>query len=172
MRTALFFGLLAPVAAILAVAEPLHHIEITADVPSVEVARRQPGRVMMQLPNLTFAMNVTVECETNWRPDSVSISVADTRVTFAAEQLRPGRELTLELRIPSNQLSPLHVEHFCVATDHDEPATGDRNSMRISGVVSAQASLRCATDSKKSITYITKPLDILLECAGPEQAGN
>lgn len=154
------------------VAEPLHRIEIIADVPAVEVEPRQPGRVMMQLPSLTFAMTVTVECETNWQPDSVSISVADTRVTLTAEQLRPSREFALELRIPSNQLSPLHVEHFCIASDHDEPATSDRNSIRISGVVSAQASLRCAADSAKSITYVTKPLDILLECAGPEPAGD
>ena len=115
-------------------------------------------------------MSLTVDCEANWRPDSVSISVADSRASLNAEQLQVSRELGLELRIPSNQIAPLRVEHFCIVGGEDEQGTANRNEITIHGVVSAQASLRCASQSTESIVYVTKPLDVLLECAVPEQA--
>ena len=172
MRPAAIFGILATVVSIAIAAEtaPVHNIGITADVPTVTVSPRRPGRTTIHLPGVTYEMSVTVDCEANWRPDSVSISVADSRASFDAEQLQVSRELRLELRIPSNQIAPLRVEHFCIVDGGKEPGTIGRNKITIPGVLSAQASLRCATQSTKSIMYVTKPLDVLLECAVPEAA--
>jgi hypothetical protein len=62
------------------------------------------------------------------------------------------------------------VEHFCIAADDSEPREVGPNKITIPGVVSAQASLRCATESTESIMYVSKPLDVLLECSVPERA--
>lgn len=89
--------------------------------------------------------------------------------------------LDLELQVPSNQIAPVRIERFCVqddqqdfqadeAGDNNEPASADENTVIISAALSAQASLLCATDSEQSITYITKPLDVMLECSVPEPA--
>ena len=169
MRAALISSIFATVASIAIAAEtvPVHNIEITADVPTVTVSPRQTGHTTTQLPDLTYRLSVTVDCETNWQPDSVSISVADSRASISAEELQAGGELDLQLRIPLNQIAPLRVEHFCF--DGGEVAISP-NSITIPGVVSAQASLRCVTESTKSIMYVSKPLDVLLECAVPERA--
>jgi hypothetical protein len=172
MRLTLIFGFFATVASIAAEPDSLRGLGLTANTPTVEVSPRLPGRVNISLPSLTYAMSVTVDCEANWQPDSVSIGVADSRASFNAEQLRASRELTLELRIPSEQIPPLHVEHFCIIGDRDESDTTNTDKITISGVLSAQASLRCATESAKSITYLTKPLDVVLECAVPKPSQN
>ena len=158
--------------AIAAASEPVHDIEITVDVPIVTVTPRPPGRVTIRLPSLTFAVTVAVDCEANWQPDSVSISVADSGASLDAEQLQAGGELQLELRIPANQIAPLRMEKFCIADDLDGPDAVNQNSISVPGVLSAQASLRCATESKQSTMYVTKPLDVVLECAAPVPAKN
>lgn len=172
MRAALFSGFFAIVASIAIAAEtvPVHNIEITADVPTVTVSPRRAGRTTMRLPGLTYEFSVTVDCETNWQPDSVSISVADSRASISAEELQASRELGLQLRIPSNQIAPLRVEHFCVDGGADDVDAISPNSITIPGVVSAQASLRCVSESTNSMMYVSKPLDVLLECAVPERA--
>lgn len=172
MRAALFSGVFAIVASIAIAAEtvPVHNIEITADVPAVTVSPRRAGRTTMRLPSLTYEFSVTVDCETNWRPDSVSISVADSRASISAEELQASRELDLQLRIPSNQIAPLRVEHFCVDGGAEDADAISPNSITIPGVVSAQASLRCVSESTNSMMYVSKPLDVLLECAVPERA--
>lgn len=172
MRPVLIFGFIATVAPVsfAAEVEPVHGIGISADVPTVTVPRRRAGRISMSLPGLTYAMKLTVDCDANWQPDSVSISVADSSTSFNAEQLQSGRELSLELRIPSNQIAPLRIEKFCVAGDPDTSETAIQNRITVPGVLSAQASLRCATDSEQSTMYVTKPLDVVLECAAPTRA--
>ena len=174
MRTALIFGFAATIAsaAFAAEPEPVHDIGITADLPTVTVTPRRPGHTTIRLPSLTYALTVTVECDANWQPDSVSISVSDSRASLIAEQLQAGRELKLELRIPSNQIAPLRIEQFCVDGNKGKPDTADQNRITVPGVMSAQASLRCATESAQSIKYATVPLDVLLECAVAKPAEN
>ncbi len=169
MRPALLFGFVAAVRSVAFAAElePVHDIGISADVPTVTVAPRPAGRLSMRLPSLTYALTVTVECDANWQPDSVTISIADSRTSFNAEQLQADRELKLELRVPSNQIAPLRIEQFCISGEKAKPDTADQNRITVPAVMSAQASLRCATESAQSIMYVTKPLDVMLECAVP-----
>jgi len=172
MRAALINGIFATVASIAIATEtvPVHDIDITADVPTVTVAPRPAGRTTMRLPGLTYELSVTVDCEANGQPDSVSISVADSRASISAEELQASRELGLQLRIPSNQIAPLRLEHFCVDDGTDHSGSFSPNRIMIQGVVSAQASLRCVTETTNSMMYVSKPLDIMLECAVPERA--
>ena len=155
-----------------AATEPTQEIELTADVPTVTVAPRPPGQIAVDLPSLTYAMIVTVECKANWAPDSVSISIADSGASLDAEQLRAGGDLKLELRIPANQIAPLRIEKFCTVDDKDVHDTANQERIYVPGFMSAQASLRCATDSEQLTMYVTKPLDVVLKCAAPEAEDN
>jgi hypothetical protein len=170
MRQTLLISLAVIACALVFAAEPrpLHNIEILADVPSVAVAPRRPGRFSMRLPSLTYALTLTANCEGEWTPDSASISVADSRVSFGGKELGNGDALQFELQVPSGQIGPLRLEKFCV--DENDPDFTQQDRITIPSVLSAQASLRCATDTAESIRYVTVPLDVSLECVGSEPA--
>lgn len=170
MHTALIFGFLAVIepTALAAQTEPVHDIGVTADVPTVTVTARLPGATDMRLPSVTYALTVAADCDANWRPDSVSISIADSRAFLDAEQLQSGGELILELRIPSNQIAPLRIENFCIDGYKGKLHNARKNRVTVPGVMSVQASLRCATESAQSIRYVTVPLDVVLECDAKE----
>jgi hypothetical protein len=183
MRAALLFGFMATVCSVAVPAEPrpVPGIELSADVPTVAVTPRRAGRFAIHLPSLTYSLTLTAYCKENWQPASVSISIADSRKSLDAEQLERATVLDLELQVPSNQIAPVRIERFCIKDDQNdfqpdapgdnkEPAGADENTIIISAALSAQASLLCATDSEQSITYITKPLDVMLECGVPEPA--
>jgi hypothetical protein len=172
MFRALLIALLASAVSVAFATEPgpVHHIEISADVPSVAVAPRPPGRFTMRLPGLTYALTMTADCGKNWNPDSVSISVADSRISFNKDQLQDGDLLEFELRVPSQQIGPLRLEQFCVISEQANIA--EHSTITIESLLSAQASLRCATDAEQSTRYVTVPLDVSLECVVPEPVEN
>jgi hypothetical protein len=114
----------------------------------------------MRLPSLTYALTLTTRCASDWKPVSVSINVADSTKSFGTDDLQVGETLSFDLQIPSNQIGPLTLEQFCVRSEQAEADS----ILTIPSVLSAQASLRCATGSAESIRYVTVPLDVLLEC--------
>ena len=93
-------------------------------------------------------------------------------VLHGLRQLQAGAVLQSELQVPSNQLAPLRVERFCNDDEQEDfqPDSTNDNKITIPAVLSAQASLRCENESEQSITYVTKPLDVTLECRVPETA--
>jgi hypothetical protein len=109
-----------------------------------------------------------VDCDESWNPDSVLISVADSRVSFNAEQLRARDSLQFELQVPSQQIGPLRLEQFCVA--NEQANTADDSTIIVQSVLSAHVSLLCASDSEQSIRYVAVPLDVSLECVVPDPA--
>lgn len=154
--------------------EPVQSIEVSADVPIVTVALRRAGRFAMRLPALTYSLTLTTDCDEDWQPDSVSISIADSSKSFGAAQLTAGEVLLLQLQVPSDQIAPLRVEQFCIDDEREDSRgdTADENRIMIPAVLSAQVSLRCATESAQSITYVTKPLNVTLECGTTKQAAD
>ena len=178
MRTKLLLGFLATVFPVVVPAEPrpVQGIEISVNVPTVMVTPRRAGRfVLLRLPSLTYALTLTTFCDKNWQPASVSVSIADSGKSFNAQQLQGVAMLETKLQIPAIQIAPLPVEQFCIkdkqkefqpgnADDNETPSGTNANKITISSVLSAQASLLCATESEQFITYVTKPLDVTLEC--------
>lgn len=147
--------------------EPVQRLEIFADIPTVAVSPQMSGSDFMQLPGLTFTLTVNAVCDENWLPASVSIGIADVTKFIVAEQLQAAMPLESTLQIPANQIAPLRMEHFCI-DDEQQGLMTERpaeTKITISAVLSAHASLRCATDSEQSISYIIKPLDVTLECS-------
>jgi hypothetical protein len=182
MRPAILFGFVSALCFVTVAADPMRvaGIEISADIPVAKVAPRPRDRVTLRLPALTYSLTMTVHCDKDRQPESVSISIADSRRTFSAEQLHAGAVLESELRIPSDQIAPLRVERFCISDRQVslQPGVEGNNKyperaaekITISAAVSAQASLRCASESDQTIMYVTKPLDVTLECSEPEFA--
>jgi hypothetical protein len=123
----------------------------------------------MQLPDLSYAMVINADCEEAWQPVSLSISIADTSKSFDATQLQPTGTLNFEVEVPSSQIAPVHLEKFCIASlEADDKDVGGR--LKIPAMLSMHVSLRCAADSEQSISYVTEPLDVILECNVTEPA--
>lgn len=182
MCTKLLFGFLATFFPVVISADPrpVQGIEISVNVPIVMVTpRRADHFILLRLPSLTYALTLTTFCDKNWQPASVSVSIADSGKSFNAQQLQSTAILKTELQIPAIQIAPLPVEQFCIkdkqkkfqpgnTNDNELPSGANRNKITISSVLSAQASLLCATESEQSITYVTKPLNVTLECSTNE----
>jgi len=176
MRPTLLLGFAAAIctAAIATESQPVQGVEISADIPTVTVAPRRVGHVTIRLPSLSYALTMNAYCDENWQPASISINVADIRKSFDAGQLQAAAVLESELQIPSNQIAPLRVERFCIDDKQEgsQPDSADDNKITIPAVLSAHASLRCTTESEQSISYVTKPLDVTLECGLPDPTVN
>ena len=182
MFTKLLFGFLATIfpVVISAEPEPAQVIEISVNVPTVMVTPHHTDHfISLQLPSLIYDLTLTTFCDKNWQPISVSVSIADSGKSFNARQLQGTAILKTQLQIPAMQIAPLPVEQFCIknkqeklqpgnTNNNETPSGSNRNKITISSVLSAQASLLCATETEQSITYVTKSLDVTLECGKNE----
>lgn len=156
-------------------AERSHTVDITANVPVVAVAPQPTDRHFLTLPSLEYRFQVEPRCEAGWRPESFSLNVADSRVSLAGSELNDGGGEIL-LRVPARQIAPVPVAGFCViaqamkgsagAADEDSPDSP--RELGIGGALSAHASLVCGSDGARDITYVARPLDVLLSCDAPE----
>lgn len=137
-------------------------LSVVANAPMVSVAPRDPGRNFMRLPALEYMFEIRANCADGRLPKSVSLNVADSRKSLAADQIVIDGPTALSLKIPASQIAPLVVANFCVA-----PAAQDADvqaQVSISSALSVQASLLCEGEDDKAMTYISRPLDVSLVC--------
>lgn len=140
--------------------ESEQRIKISANIPAVTIAPRREGRFALQLPGLTYTLTLTMHCDAGWKPSSVSVSIADTGKILTGEQLESGTDVELQLSVPSSQIAPLRIENFCIGSAVDGQLT-------IPAALSAQASIRCTSESDQKIKYVTKLLAVMLQCGAP-----
>ncbi len=138
------------------------------DAAVVEITPRPPGRHLIRLPGITFTMRMEPQCAAGLDAESVSISVADTRLNIGRELLvnpAPGQDAVIAniMRIPRRQIGPLAIENFCVTGEEGNADT----LLHVRDALSAQLSLRCANESRQSIIYQTVALEITLSCQVP-----
>lgn len=114
----------------------------------------------IQLPELIFSLQAKAQCGATESGASVSISVADSRISFVAAD---KDTVDQELRVPGKQLGPVVASAFCL---EDVPASAQR--VELKGALSAQLSLRCKSENSETISYSTVPLDVTLECLAAE----
>ncbi len=139
---------------------------VTADAPLVPLLPRNPGRNFVRLPTLEYNFEIRVHCSDSRSPALLSLNVADTRKSLAAEQIISDGPTEISLRIPASQIAPRVIEDFCVV---QPGGNGDRNSVAhpqiaIPAVLSAQVSLLCEGDEDQAITYVSRALDVSLRC--------
>jgi hypothetical protein len=156
--------------------ESTHTVEITANVPVVAISPQPTDRHFLNLPTLEYRFEIKPQCEAGWQPQSFSLNVADSRVSLTGAELndRGGKIL---LRVPARQIAPVPVAGFCVIAEADEgsiraqqqrQAPDPPRELDIGGALSAHASLVCGSNGARDITYVARPLDVLLSCEAPQ----
>ena len=137
--------------------------------PAVAVlAMQQGGRTLVNLPSLEFRLSISPHCADGGRPESLSITIADTQKTLSGDDLPSTTSLDVSMRVSASQLAPFALREFCV----DPAAEGQ--SLLLTAALAAQVSLRCAHGERQSIVFAAEPLDIRVDCirsaAGAEPA--
>lgn len=162
----------------------LHTLAVVAEVTAIAVPPQPSERHFFELPSLDYVFRIEARCHSDWEPESLSLSVADSRVTRTATELEGKANQQLELKIPAKQLAPIAMRDFCVIgpaaegsvaegetphrNHHATPGTGE---MTIGAALSVHASLRCSLGDEQRTIYVSQPLDVTLTCAAPETAG-
>ena len=140
--------------------------------PAVAVlSLQQGGRSLVRLPDIEVRLGVSTHCANGALPDSLSITVADTRRTLRAEELQASKSVAVAMRVPASQIAPLALQGFCT-----DPAS-EGASMLINAALAVQASLRCARADSQSIVFAAEALDVRVDCirsaaAEAESAGD
>jgi hypothetical protein len=141
-------------------------LTVAADAPAVTLTPRNPGRNFVRLPTLEYTFEIRTKCSDERLPGSLSLNVADTRKSLPADKIVSDGPTEVSLRIPAGQIAPLVIEDFCVIqADRDGNGMSEMQSqITIPAALSAQASLLCEGDEDKAMTYVSRPLDVLLVC--------
>ena len=141
-------------------------LSVDADTPVVEIGLRSIGRNFMRLPSLGYKFEMEARCAAGLAPKAMSLSIADTRKSLAAEDISAESITSITLRIPAPQIGPVAVNGFCIDTEE----LNERESLTLLSVLSLQASLLCANDADSRMIYASKSLDVTLLCAIPQDA--
>ena len=161
-----------------------HAVSLDASTPTVDIAPRSHSR-SLRLPPLDYEFALTPACATPLTPQSVTVTVADTKTTLGATELAENNEIRLSLTVPAEQIAPVTVAEFCHLPDADEseetrvePAASNpvttaqltTAQVTIAGTLSASASLRCGDGQDETIVYATELLDVTLNCSAESPA--
>lgn len=136
----------------------LDRLGVHAEPAVAVLALQESGRKHVQLPELEFRLSVSPYCAQGGRPESLSITIADSHETLRGDQLRTTGTLGLSIRVPASQLAPFALREFCV----DPISEGE--SVLFTAALAAQVSLRCAREAEPSIVFVAEPLDIRVDC--------
>ena len=131
-----------------------------ASAATVSITPRPKGHQFVQLPTLEFALSIEPLCAAAGAARSISVSVADTRMSFDSGDIGDQPLIETTLGLPRRQTGPLRVHGFC----HDEDATNTTHTLHIDDVFTARLSLTCASEVATEIVYATLPLDVRLTC--------
>ena len=137
-------------------------IEIRSSTPSVVLAPRTYGR-FIRLPSLEIEFKVRPSCPRGSQPQSVTLSVADTRKSIGVENLTARQISTITLQVPGKQIAPIAAADFCRISDDDRSVFEGRE-LTFADALTAHASLRCSADSDDSITYVSHALNVNIRC--------
>ena len=133
-------------------------LRIDAEPAVAVLTIQQGGRTLVNLPPLEFRLSISPHCAEGGRPESLSITIADTRKTLRGEELQSETSLDLSVRVSASQLAPFALREFCV----DPGAEGE--SLMLTAALAAQVSLRCARAEEQSIGVAAKPRDSRVDC--------
>jgi hypothetical protein len=163
------------VAASGAMADPAQDLALSPATPVVDVSPRRAGRQFLDLPALEYGFEVQARCDEAWTPESLTLNVADSRVTFGSGELSRNAHRKVTVNVPAQQLAPVAVHDFCLQQAGQRasepgvaaPPASESSLLTIRAVLSAQASLVCVSEEERRITYVSQPLDVTLACRIP-----
>lgn len=138
-------------------------ITVTVSPASVELTPAAGGRRFVNLPDLEYRLLLEPRCGDDTEVAGLSLSVADSRLTIAAEQLAEP-VIEAQLTVPAEQLAPLPVSGFCELPEPGSPAPAIGDPLLIPAAASVQAALLCAGENQQRMTYSAAALDVELRC--------
>ena len=138
------------------------NLVVSSSTPDVNISSRASDRFAIRLPGLQYEFQFELGCEAGYEPDSVLLSVADTRKRFAVNEMPLDSDSGISMKIPASQIAPLSIEGFCLASESGGKQRSDRVTVR--GILSAQASLLCSGDEDQRLMYASRSLDVTLKC--------
>lgn len=161
--------------AVAAIGAPAEHaIEATTSTATVAIALRNHNQRSIRLPALRYDFELDVACARPYLPESVSITVADSAAYVDAEELLDDGETEVTLTVPAGQIGPVTAERFCRAAgpardsaSDEPPDEAEQNAdttLPVPGALSAHISLRCSDGQQEEVVYVSRPLDVMLEC--------
>ena len=139
-------------------------LDVSVNTPTVIISTRPAGRNFMQLPGLEYQFAVDAQCPATLQPSSITISIADTRVSVSGADLSAPMPLSIPVNVPASQIGPIAVDRFCTASPAEASDAPDPQLI-IPAVLSAQISLLCADEADSEMTYASNSLDVVLDCA-------
>ena len=139
-------------------------LEVASDAAVASIAPVEGGRRLIRLPALEFPMRIAASCGHGGKLRSVSVSVADTRKSFTAEDYGDAEELETLVRVSPKQLAPVAVQSFCVAGESPSAP------LLLERTMTAHVSLQCARENETTVVFESAALDVRLMCEVPETA--
>ncbi len=121
----------------------------------IEIPPRNDSRAI-RLPQLDFAVRAKFVCAPEAVVESVTISVADAYRRYAPTDGDDNLETTIS--VPASQIAPIAAGNFC-ANGND-----DNEELLLSGVATAQLSLRCVAEGAPSVSFTSLILPLRLVC--------
>lgn len=162
-----FYAIVVAICAGPAPALAQHTVSLVANTPTVDIAPIAERR-SLRLPPLDYEFALTPDCMKPAAPESVTVTIADTKATLSTAELAESADLTVKLTVPADQIAPVTVAGFCVlpAEDAGETVTETTAAAQLTlpGTLSASASLRCGDGQDETIVYATQLLDVTLIC--------
>lgn len=152
----------APILALFAVATAVSTvvaddtIVVAAQEVEATVAPRPVRARVVNLPPLTFDLRAAIRC--TGKPVSVTLSIADTFVTKARDELDGQRATEASLTVPASQLTMASHRQFCTEE-------GSADEMFAPGFATAHASLQCENETGVSVLFASAPLNVRLRCS-------
>jgi hypothetical protein len=140
-------------------------LRVHTEPAAAVLALQESGRNLVRLPDVEFRLSISAHCANGGRPESLSITIADTRRTLRAEELLATETVDVSMRTPAAQIAPLALREFCI----DPAAEGD--SVLVTSALAAQVSLRCSRDEGQYMVFAAEPLHIRVECIRTAAAG-
>jgi hypothetical protein len=137
---------------------------VSSSTPEINIATRSSDRYSIRLPGLQYDFQLELVCATGYEPDSVLLSVADTKKRIALGEGKANSDDGISMKIPASQIAPLSVEGFCLASENDDRREPGQVTVR--GVLSAQASLLCSGEDGQQLMFASQSLDVTLRCDG------
>ena len=131
-------------------------IVVAAQEVEASVAPRPVRARVVDLPPLTFELRAAIRCQ--GQPVSVTMSIADTFVTKARDELDGQRATEASLTVPASQLTMAPHRQFCTEEQSED-------ELFVPGFATAHASLQCENETGVSVQFASAPLNVRLSCA-------
>lgn len=133
-------------------------LAVMANAADVTVQPAADG--MLRLPDLEIDTSIAAECDEGQRPETLSVSSADSIRQIALDAEEPEGNWQFLFALPANQVPPVIGRDFCAAGAETEAAA----SLHKKAFVSIRASMRCRADGEDRVTTQTALVDVTLIC--------